>query len=167
VARLAINLAIIAMVQHKNVPRQFGRCPSQRSVAARAIEAELIGVHVWFLVAGHTVAGRAGKQVVNMTILALGGIVRSIQHKDRIMSKVNHAIMAVVTTETVPTETLRMLNDEIRSSISVTGDTINPLGTKAVLPVTIRTGNRRSVTTSLMTDQTKSSKPFVIHVGQG
>ena len=166
VARFARNLTLVTVVKMKNVPSQYGRRPGRYRMTARTIEAKLTHVDVWFLVAGHTFAGRAGKKLVNVAILALGRVVCSIQDKDLVVGESEHAVIAIVTTDTLLTKTFRMFDYDIRGSVRVAGDAVDPRSTESVLSMTVRASNRRFFATVLVTEQTKAGQSPVIYISK-
>ena len=126
----------------------------------------MAGVHVWFLMAGHTFVRGTGKKLVDVATLALGSIVRPVQHKGRIVIEIHHTIVAVVAIETILAKTFRVLGDEISGHVGVASDTVHPLGAEPVFSVAIGAGDRRTLAVGLMADEAKARQPLVVHVGK-
>jgi len=164
VASLAGDFPLVAVIQEKDVPGQLGRRPGRRGVTTRAIEAKLTGVNLRILVAGHTLLRCANKHLVNVALLTRHVAVRALQSKDLSMVKVDHAINAVVTVETLFAKDLCVFGHKSRISFGVTGDAINRLGVEAMLSVTVHARSGSFSIPAPVSVQTKAGKTFVVYV---
>jgi hypothetical protein len=151
-AGLAINFALVAVVQGKSMLAKLGRSPGCRRMAAAAVLAKLAKMNFRFNMTTNTLIRCTCQHGRFMAAKAIDIGMSPLEGKSLLVIEINHTIQTIMASLALCTIKGFMRVGEDRISLAMAVDAINQVDCKIIVQMTVSTSYRHATKSCLVPD---------------